>query len=174
VILPSGKQPAFASISTATLERTVVDELTRLRGNERLIEETVAADEARRAGGHSALHHTYFQKQAQINEAQAALERFLEAFASGVLPLSPATTRKHKQLEDRVARLEEEASAVRAQLEQVEPSPDRISRLKAALAALPDTLRNGTLEQRYAVLRTIVHRVWVNNHNEITLDLAFG
>ncbi len=91
-----------------------------------------------------------------------------------VLPLSAATTRKHKQLEDRVSRLESEASALRAQLEQVEPRPERISRLKAALGALPETLRNGPLEQRFAVLRTIVHRIWVNNVNEITLELALG
>jgi hypothetical protein len=174
VTSPGGKQPAFASIPKAALEGMVIDELMKLRGNERLIEETVAADEARRASGHSGVHHTYYKKQAEINDAQAALERFLEAFASGVLPLSAATTRKHKQLEDRVIRLEGEAIALRAQLEQVEPRPERVTRLKAALAALPEIMRNAPPELRFAVLRTIVHRIWVNNVNEITLELALG
>ncbi len=43
------------------------------------------------------------------------------------------------------ARREAEASALRAQLEQVERRPDRISRLKAALTALPETLRKSRI-----------------------------
>jgi len=172
--LPGGRKPVFASIPKAMLERIVTDELMKLRGNHRLIEQSIAADEERRASGHSAVQDTYYTKQAEINEAQAALERFLEAFASGVLPLSAATTRKHKQLEDRLSRLEAEAAALRGQMEQVKPRPERISRLEAALAKLPQILESAPPDQQFAAVRALVHRVWINNMNEVSLEFALG
>ena len=70
--------------------------------------------------------------------------------------------------------MEAEATVLRGQLEQVEPRPERIGRLKAALAELPEILQNAQPAQQFAALRAIVNRVWVNNSNEITLELALG
>ena len=155
---PGGNQPVFASIPKALLERMVIGEVMKLLSDEHLIDQSIAADEERRASGHSALHDAYYKKQAEINEAEAGLERFLDAFASGVLALSTATTRKHHQLEDRIRRLEAEATVLRGQLEQVEPRPERIDRLKAALAELPEILQNAQPAQQFAALRAIVNR----------------
>ena len=171
---PGGNQPVFASIPKALLERMVIGEVMKLLGDEHLIDQLIAADEERRASGHSALHDGYYKKQAEINDAEAGLERFLDAFASGVLMLSTATTRKQHQLEDRITRLGAEAAVLRDQLEQVEPRPERIGRLKAALAELPEILENAPPAQQFAAFRAIVNRVWVNNSNEITLELALG
>ena len=171
---PGGNQPVFASIPKALLERMVIGEVMKLLSDEQLIDQSIAADEERRASGHSALHDAYYKKQAEINEAEAGLERFLDAFASGVLALSTATTRKQHQLEDRITRLQAEATVLRGQLEQVEPRPERIGRLKAALAELPEILQNAQPAQQFAALRAIVNRVWVNNSNEVTPELALG
>src|ERR1700724_2596286 len=130
---PRGNQPVFASIPKALLERMVIGEVMKLLSDEHLTDRSIAADEERRASGHSALHDAYYKKQAEINDAEAGLERFLDAFALGVLALSTATTRKQHQLEDRIRRLEGEAAVLRDPLGHGGPRPGATPGVKPVL-----------------------------------------
>jgi DNA invertase Pin-like site-specific DNA recombinase len=168
-----GNYPVFASVYKAQLERLVIQELVKIRDHPGLVDQLLAAEHGHRASSRALANDAYFKKQAEINEAQAAVERFLEAFASGVLPMSAPTTRKHQQLSDRVSRLEREALELRAQRAPRAPS-DRAARLKAALARLPEVLEAGAPEERAGLVRTIVHRVWIDNAGAVSIDLALA
>jgi DNA invertase Pin-like site-specific DNA recombinase len=169
-----GNHAVYASIAKQTLERLVLEELARLAERPALIGEMVSADEERRAVERSAGGDTHLRKLAEVNEAQAQVERFLEAFASGVLPMTPETTRKHHELQARVHRLEAEAARLSSAHRAGRAQPERARLLRDALAALPMKLQAAPPRHQHILIRALVSRVWVDSCGQVSIDLALG
>ena len=170
-----GNHPVYASIPTRTLESLVLAELARLSERPALIAELVSAAEERRGAERSAERNAHLRKLAELNEAQAAVERFLEAFASGVLPMTPETTRKHEELRARVHQLEAEARQLnRAHHRAARPQPNDAERIRKALATLPERLGVAPPHEQLTLVRALVSRVWVDNYGQVSIDLALG
>lgn len=169
-----GNHPVYASIPKQTLESLVLAELARLAERPTLIAELVTAAEEGSAAERSATEDAHLRKLAVVNDAQAAVERFLEAFASGVLPMTPETTRKHEELRARVHRLEAEARELnRARLGGL-TLPDGAERIQKALASLPDRLGTAQPRDQVTLVRALVSRVWVDSYGQVSIDLALG
>jgi len=100
--------------------------------------------------------------------------RFLEAFAAGVLPMTPETTRKHHELEARVRRLEAEAVRLSRAHRAGRAQPERARLLREALAALPTRLASAPPRDQHNLVRALVANVWVDNLGRVSVDLALG
>lgn len=171
---PEGNHPVYASIPKQALESLVLAELARLAERPAFIAELVSAAEERRAAERSARGDAHLRKLAEVNEAQAAVERFLEAFASGVLPMTPETTRKHQELRARVRRLEAEAGQLDKARRGGNALPGGAERIQKALAALPDRLGAASPRDQVKLIRALVSRVWVDSYGQVSIDLALG
>jgi len=174
-LTPSGaNHPVYSSISREALHQLVLEELARLAQKPDLIAELVEAEDARRASDSSGERSAHLRKLADVDEAQAAVERFLEAFATGVLPMTPETTRKHRDLQARVRALETEAAQLRSAKRANRDVPNRAEAIRAALAAFPERLSVAPMRQRRALVQALVSRVWVDDLGGVTIDLALG
>ena len=169
-----GNHPVYASIPKQTLESLVLAELARLAERPTFIAELMGAAEERRLAEKSARGDAHLRKLAEINEAQAAVERFLEAFASGVLPMTQETTRKHEDLRARVRRLEAEAGQLSRAHRGGHALPDGAERIRKELAALPDRLGAARPRDQVTLVRAFVSRVWVDSYGQVSIDLALG
>ena len=169
-----GNHPVYASIPKQALENPILAELARLAERPTLIAELLSAAEEHRAAERSARGDTRVRKLAEVNEAQAAVERFLEAFASGVLPMTHETTRKHEELRARVRQLEAEAGQLSRAHRGGRALPDGAERIRKALAALPDRLAAARPHDQVTLVRALVSRVWVDSYGHVSIDLALG
>jgi len=175
MLIPTdGNHPVYSSIARRTLESLVLTELSRLAERPSLVADLVDAAKVNRAAESSATRDAHLRKLAEVNEAQAAMERFLVAFASGVLPMTNATTRKHDELRARVRRLEAEAGQLLKAHRGALTAPDTAERIRSALAALPERLSAAQPRDQVSLIRALVSKVWVDNYGRVSIDLALG
>jgi hypothetical protein len=175
LIPPGGCKPVYANIQRGQLEGVVLRELSALADHPALIAELVSADEDRRAAERLAVDdEDHYRKLAELNQAQASLDRLVDAFAAGTLAVTPSTSRKHQALEAEVQRLEVETKPLSTRRRAARPMPDRSDAIREGLAALPDRLALADGLQRRALIRALVHRVWVDTLGTVSIELALG
>ncbi len=152
-------RPIRASLQKDELEGVVLAQLVRAAGDRRLLRRMLTIDGVNAAAARAA----YGRNQKQLRQAEAAADRLLEAFASGALPMTEATTRKYRELAGRVARLTIEVERLKARLARAH-GQERQAQLQEALRRLPDQLRDATTGQRRALVAGLVSRVWIDDN----------
>ncbi len=141
-------------------------QLGRAAGNRRLFLPMLKVDRANEA----AVRAGYERNQRQLRQAEAAADRLLEAFASGALHMTEATTRKYREIASRAAGLTIEVERLRANLARA-PGKEREAQIQEALRRLPDQLRDATPGLRRALVAGLVSRVWIDDDGRVSIAL---
>ncbi len=155
-----------ASLKKDELEGLVLAQLTRAAEDRRLLRRMLKTDRASEVGARAAHERT----QQQLRQAEAAADRLLDAFASGALPMTEATTRKYREIASRVARITIEVERLKATVTRAHRQ-DREAAIQEALRRLPDQLRETTPGQRRAVVAGLVSRVWIDDDGRLSVAL---
>ena len=87
-------------------------QLVRAARDRRLLRRMLNMD----CANEDAARAAYRRKQKMLQKAEAAADRLLEAFASGALSMTEATTRKYREIASRVACLTIEAERLKTKL----------------------------------------------------------
>ncbi len=159
-------RPIRASLQKDALEGVVLAQLVRAAGDRRLLRRMRKIDRANEDAARAA----YGRNQKQLRQAEAAADRRLEAFASGALPMTEATTRKYREIASRVARLTIEVERLKAKLARAH-GQEREAQIQEALRRLPWRLREATPGQRRALVAGLVSRVWIDDDGRVSVGL---
>jgi DNA invertase Pin-like site-specific DNA recombinase len=159
-------RPIRASLQKDELEGVVLAQLMRAAEDRHLLRRMLKID---RANEHAA-RAAYERNQKQLRQAEAAADRLLEAFASGALPMTEATTRKYREIASRVARLTLEVERLKAKLTRAH-GQEREAQIQKALRRLLGRLREVPPGQRRALDASLVARVWIEDDGRVSVDL---
>jgi hypothetical protein len=110
------------------------------------------------------------RNQQKLRQAEAAADRLLEAFASGALHMTEATTRKYREIAGRVACLTIEVERLKARLARAH-GQEREAQLQEALRRLPGRLTEGMPGQRRALVSGLISRVWIDDDGRVPVGL---
>ncbi len=163
---PRRIRPIRASLQKDELEGVVLAELGRAAGNRRLVRRMLQIARANVDAARAA----YERNQKLLRQAEAAADRLLEAFASGALPTTEATTRKYQEIASRVARLTVEVERLKATLARAH-GQEREAQIQEALRRLPGRLREATPGQRRTLVVGLVSRVWIDDDSRVSVGL---
>ncbi len=141
-------------------------QLGRAAGDRRRLRRMLTIDRANEAATRAA----YGRHQQQLQQAEAAADRLLEAFASGVLPMTDATTRTYREIASRVARLTIEIDRLKANLARAY-GQEREAQIQEALRRLLGRLRETTPGQRRALVAGLVSHVWIDDDGRVAVGL---
>jgi hypothetical protein len=159
-------RPIRASLTKDELEGVVLAQLVRAAGDRRLLRGMLKIDRANEDAARAA----YGRNEKKLQQAEAAADRLLEAFASGDLHMTQATTRKYREIAGRVARLTIEVERLKARLARAH-GQEREAQLREALRRLPGRLTEGMPGQRRALVAGLVSRVWIDDDGKVSVSL---
>ncbi len=159
-------RPIQASLKKNELEGVVLAQLVRAAGDRRLLRRMLTIDRAKEDAARAA----YGRNQKKLGQAEAAADRLLEAFASGALPMTEATTRKYREIASRVARLTIDIEGLKAKLARAH-GQEREAQIHEALRRLLGRLREATPGQRRALVAGLVSCVWIDDDGSVSVGL---
>ncbi|MDQ6879762.1 MAG: recombinase family protein [Candidatus Dormibacteraeota bacterium] len=159
-------RPVRASLKKDELEGVVLAQLVRAARERRLLRRMLKMDRANEDAARAA----YGRKQKKLQQAEAAADRLLDAFASGALPMTEATTRKYREIASRVACLTIDAERLKTNLARAH-GQEREVQIQEALRGLPGRLQEATPGQRRALLAGLVSRIWIDDDGSVSISL---
>ncbi len=159
-------RPIRASLKKDELEGAVLAQLARAAQDCRVLRRMLEVDREKEA----ATRVAFGRSQKELRQTEAAVDRFLEGFASGVLHMTETTARTYREIAGRVARLTVEADRLRASFARPR-GQERETKVQEALRRLPEQLEEATLGRRRALIAGLISRVWIGDDGRVQVRL---